>query len=104
MFSSTVFVTSDIKAMGAMKSIQESGFNIPDDISVVGYDDIPGAGNSSPPLTTIRGLRYEMGVEAVKIIDALNKGIEEKLPIKKILPMELITRQSTGRYYKKNRH
>ncbi len=91
-----VFAASDMLALGVLKAIKEKGINIPSDISVVGYDDIPLAQYMDPPLTTIRQPAYEKGVEATKkLIDFL----EDKKPLESsILDLELISRQSSSKH------
>lgn len=61
-----VFCSSDLAAIGAMHALQEAGHQIPDDISIIGYDDIQIAAYVSPPLTTVRIEREELGVRAVR--------------------------------------
>lgn len=63
-----VFAANDAVAFGAARAIQESGRSIPQDISLVGFDDVPMAGQINPPLTTIHQPKYEMGVAAVEIL------------------------------------
>ena len=49
-----IFVGNDQMALGVLRAIQEAGRSVPDDISVVGFDDIPDAAFYAPPLTTVR--------------------------------------------------
>jgi DNA-binding transcriptional regulator YhcF (GntR family) len=72
---SAVFVNTDEKAKGVYSAIKEAGQNIPDDISVVGFDDIPEAAGMSPQLTTVGGNYYELGFSAVEL---LYKRLEKK--------------------------
>ncbi len=66
------FADNDIIALGAMKALQERGYHIPDDISVIGFDDLPFSQISYPPLTTIRVPNQEMGRLAVRrIVDLI---------------------------------
>lgn len=69
-----VFVDTDIKAIGAINAIKDSGLRNPEDVSVIGFDDIPGI-EDIYPLTTIRVPYYEMGEAAVRL---LYKKISEK--------------------------
>lgn len=89
-----VFVASDIMAIGAMKAIHESGKKIPQDISIVGFDDIPAAQYAYPPLTTIRQSAYDKGKKAASL---LIKLLEKKNNVKSILlDVNLIERESSG--------
>ena len=60
------FADNDIIALGAIRSLKDHGYKIPADVSVVGFDDMPFCEVSSPPLTTIRVFKQEMGIVAVK--------------------------------------
>ena len=64
-----VFVDTDLKAAGAVKELQKSGLRVPEDISVLGFDDVPGGWGAEPPLTTIRVPHFEIGVAAVKLLE-----------------------------------
>ncbi|MCF6176773.1 MAG: GntR family transcriptional regulator [Victivallaceae bacterium] len=89
-----VFVSTDLKAEGAIKAVLDSGLRVPEDISIAGFDDIPGAYDFEPPLTTIRAPYSEMGAEAVKMLD---KIIQDKRPQNcKVLQTKLIIRETTG--------
>ncbi len=59
-----IYCVSDIMALGAMKAIKELSLNIPEDVSIVGFDDIPIAEYTTPPLTTVRQDFYERGKES----------------------------------------
>lgn len=60
------FVDNDIIALGVIKALNEMGYRVPDDISLVGYDDLPYSAVSQPALTTIRVGKEEMGRIAVR--------------------------------------
>jgi LacI family transcriptional regulator len=66
-----VFAVSDRAAFGAMEAVKDAGLRIPDDISIVGIDDVRDSGYSSPPLTTYRVPKYDLGRTAVYILDGL---------------------------------
>jgi LacI family transcriptional regulator len=90
---SSVFVASDLMAVGVINAINNMGKSVPDDISVVGFDDIPLAGELNPPLTTIRQYAYEKGMLSAKALINLLNG--KHLPKKKSVKVELVIRNST---------
>jgi LacI family transcriptional regulator len=91
-----VFSHNDFLALGAMHAVQEAGLRIPEDISIVGYDDISSAAYFSPPLTTVRLAKEELGKEAGRIIIEHIRS-SKKYPVQKVsLPAELIVRASTS--------
>lgn len=90
-----VFTHNDVLAMGALHAIHCAGLRVPEDISVVGYDDITSAAYLSPPLTTIRCPKAEMGALAASIILDLVRHTGEPQPVTRLLPVELVVRAST---------
>ena len=88
-----IFASSDMMALGAQRAIHQAGLRIPEDIAVVGFDDLPQAALADPPLTTIRQPIEALGIEAV---DLLNEILSHptKLPKQIILPVELVHRVS----------
>ena len=69
------FADNDIIAFGAMKALQESGFIIPDDISIIGFDDLPYCSISTPALTTIRVFQKDMALFAIhRFIELMQYG------------------------------
>ena len=90
-----VFVASDTMALAAIRAIQEHGLRIPEDIAVVGFDDIPEANRITPALTTVRQPITRIGaVAAETLIDMIETG--STLPRQMVLPAELIIRDSCG--------
>jgi LacI family transcriptional regulator len=91
-----IFATSDIMALGAKAGIEDAGFRIPADISVIGFDDIPDVSRTRPRLTTIAQPKYQMGQVAAGIlfeqIDSNNTLPRRKV----ILEHTLVVRESTG--------
>lgn len=63
-----IFAANDIMAMGAMRAISDQGLRVPQDISVLGYDDIEFCNLSVPPLTTIHQPKYQVGAEASRLL------------------------------------
>ncbi|MFN8439302.1 MAG: LacI family DNA-binding transcriptional regulator [Caldilineaceae bacterium] len=91
-----VFTHNDILAMGALHAIHRAGLKVPNDLSVVGYDDIASAAYFSPPLTTVQSSRAEIGALAGRTILQLVQSKGE-LPARTItFPVDLVVRSSTG--------
>ncbi len=89
-----LFIANDIQAVGALIECRESGLSIPEDISIVGFDDLPIAQYVNPRLTTVRVPSEEMGRLATETLIA---GIRRRGPLKSIeLSTSLIVRNSTG--------
>lgn len=90
----SVFASSDIFATAATQAIKANNLNIPEDISVVGFDDIDIANIISPTLTTVQQPRYDIGFQACEIL--LEKISNDKIKPKQIIfPTHLIIREST---------
>jgi LacI family transcriptional regulator len=90
-----VFVSSDTMAEGALRALRNAGLSVPQDIAIVGYDDMPLATRTSPPLTTIRQPTKQLGTLAVEtLIDIVQNSDEHKRHI--IVPVELVIRESCG--------
>ena len=87
-----IFAGSDLIAIGAMRALAEAGLQVPDDVAVVGFDDIPSASLTSPPLTTIQQDTRGAGERLVETLIAQIEG--EELPPAR-LPTRLITRGSS---------
>ena len=88
-----VFAASDLMALGVMHAIERSGRRIPDDVAVVGFDDIPEAARATPALTTVRQPSLEIGETMVRVLMARIAGLD--VPRVTILPVELVQR-ATG--------
>jgi len=90
-----VFVASDVMAIGAIRAIQESGRRVPEDVAIVGFDDIPLSTITDLELTTIRQPVIETGVRAVEVlIDLIENGTD--FPQHIILDTKLVVRSSCG--------
>ncbi len=97
-----VLVINDFSAMGALRAAREKGWRVPNDISIVGFGDVPFSSMTDPPLTTIREPFQEMGHEAASMLLKIVQG--EKLSSRnQILPVELVIRDSTSPPPKKRR-
>ena len=88
-----IFAANDINAIYGYRAINELGLKIPDDISIVGFDDIEMAKISTPPLTTVRVYKEELGSIAVRTLLKLINNKNEK-PITTVVPIRLIERDS----------
>ena len=93
-----VFVASDPMAIGAIKALREAGKQVPQDIALVGYDDIPIAALIEPGLTTVRQPIERMGSMAAEgLLSMLNDPTDGEAPAHRIiLPTELVVRASCG--------
>lgn len=93
-----VFVASDMMAIGALKALRQAGRQVPRDVALIGFDDIPAASVIEPALTTVRQPIERMGSMAVDLLlNVLENSSEEKAPAHRIiLPTELMVRASCG--------
>jgi DNA-binding LacI/PurR family transcriptional regulator len=90
-----IFAANDLMALGVYQAAREARLHIPEDLSVVGFDDLPVAGWVSPPLTTVRQPLVEMAASATRLVLALALG-EVPSQTRLELSTELVVRESTG--------
>jgi LacI family transcriptional regulator len=90
-----VFVSNDSMAVGALRALDEAGIAVPDQLALVGFDDMPFAATTRPPLTTVRQPIAEMGEAAVRMLISLVEGAPTE-PRQVILPTHLVIRESCG--------
>jgi len=90
-----IFTTNDINAIYGYRAIQEQHLKIPNDISIIGFDDIDLAKYSTPKLTTIRVYKEEMGSIGVRMLLQMING-ENQTPLTTIVPTKLIERDSVN--------
>ncbi len=89
-----IFACSDMMAQGVYEALEEAGVRIPDDVAVVGFDDLPTATHLRPQLTTIRQPIREKGAEATRLLlDAVEGKSQTAQHV--VLPAELVVRAST---------
>ncbi|GLF99974.1 putative HTH-type transcriptional regulator MsmR [Alicyclobacillus hesperidum subsp. aegles] len=88
-----VFVASDPMAIGAIRAMSEVGLRVPEDVAVVGFDDIEMAPYVTPSLTTIRVNPELMGRLGVRM---LVNPLEQSTPLQVVMPFQLIVRESCG--------
>ncbi|MFP8960652.1 LacI family DNA-binding transcriptional regulator [Streptomyces nanhaiensis] len=96
-----VFAHNDLSAMGALRALRAAGRRVPDDVAVIGFDDIPLAAYTDPPLTTVRQpLRAMGGAAAALLLARIGAGPPDGLPDdipdgdRVVLPTELVDRAS----------
>jgi LacI family transcriptional regulator len=88
-----LFCFNDLVAVGALQACEKLKRHVPDELAIVGHDDIPLAALVSPALTTCRVPRYELGAKAVSaLLERLRDGPEERSQI--VLQPELVIRES----------
>jgi DNA-binding LacI/PurR family transcriptional regulator len=90
-----IFVANDQMALGVVRALHELGLRIPEDISVVGFDDIPEAAYFTPPLTTVRQPFNEVGRRALLAVLAMIED-DAQADTRATIPPELVVRASTG--------
>jgi LacI family transcriptional regulator len=90
-----VITANDQMAYGARLALHRAGLRVPEDVSLIGFDDLPHSAFTLPPLTSVRQSVYEIGASAAKaMFDLLNK----KNPPSKLVEAELVVRESTRIY------
>lgn len=93
-----VICANDAMALGVLCSAAELGVRVPGDLSVTGYDDIPQARYSVPPLTTVAQPLDEMAREAIdRLLVRVGPQAEKPAPVRRVYPVTLIERSSTAR-------
>ena len=89
-----IFAANDAMAIGCMRHLKSRGLRIPQDVAIVGFDDIEISSHIEPHLTTVRVLKEEMGKIAVqRVVDSINA--KTKTVVTTHVPVELIVREST---------
>ncbi|MGH7744695.1 MAG: LacI family DNA-binding transcriptional regulator, partial [Candidatus Dormibacteria bacterium] len=92
-----LFAFNDISAIGAIKALREAGLRVPEDVSVVGFDDIQSAAYQNPGLTTVRQPLRQMGVMAAEtLLQRINAPAKSPYPKEIVIQPELIVRGSTA--------
>jgi DNA-binding LacI/PurR family transcriptional regulator len=88
-----ILAASDLIAIGAMRVLQAAGKRIPEDVSVIGFDDIPAASSASPPLTTVM---QDARLAGRTLVETLIGRIHDRLVGPAPLPTKLVVRKSCG--------
>jgi DNA-binding LacI/PurR family transcriptional regulator len=92
--ATAIFAADDQMALGVLRGLRELGRDVPGDVSVVGFDDVPEAANYQPPLTTIHQFFDRIGATCVSVlVDEIERGKRRFPPL---VPVELIIRSSTA--------
>ncbi|SMC18338.1 transcriptional regulator, LacI family [Andreprevotia lacus DSM 23236] len=89
-----IFAANDQMALGARLGLYQRGIRVPEDVSLVGFDDLPYSSYMAPPLTTVRQPAFEIGMAAAQTLVSVLSG---QTPQRPDLRLELITRDSTRR-------
>ena len=89
-----VFAANDQTALGVIRGLHDAGRRVPEDVSVVGFDDTPESGYFLPPLTTVRQDFGEVGRRSVELLLSLTDGEPAERHV--IVPAELVVRASTA--------
>lgn len=94
-----IFAASDPIAIGAIRALNEQGIDVPEDISVIGFDDINSAAFLNPPLTTVHAPAFYMGEYAAHYITLMMKdaSLEFQTPVRITLPCSLTIRESCAK-------
>jgi DNA-binding LacI/PurR family transcriptional regulator len=91
-----LFCANDEMAAGALRAAHESGYDVPRDLSVIGFDDIVMSNYTDPPLTTIGVVKEHMGRRAMARLIELVEGIDARVKVE-LAPVKLVVRGSTAR-------
>lgn len=89
-----VFATSDPKAVGVIRAVKDAGLRVPEDISVMGFDNFDLAAHLDPPLTTVAQPFYDMGAKACERLIKIIEAKRRPQPRVKVLPAQLVIRKS----------
>ena len=89
-----VFACNDAMALGVLQYLKEHGYKVPDDIGLIGFDDVESDRLVEPTISTIKVPKIELGVEAMKLIVNVVENIDSS-PRKTLIPVELVAREST---------
>jgi DNA-binding LacI/PurR family transcriptional regulator len=90
-----IFVANDQMALGVLRLLHEHGREVPGDISIVGFDDIPEAAYFTPPLTSVRQDFNEMGRRSLRLLLNEIDG-RGRADVREVVPATLVRRASTG--------
>ncbi|HCF38151.1 MAG TPA: LacI family transcriptional regulator, partial [Thermosipho africanus] len=89
-----IFAVNDWTAIGAIDALRIKGIKVPDDVSIIGFDDAPFLDYIEPKLTTVRQPRWELGYTAAQILIERITSKRSRLPRNVVIPPELVIRES----------
>ncbi len=89
-----IFSANDLSALRVLEIAAEFGLRVPQDLSVVGFDNVPESANAEPPLTTVAQPLHQMGAEAVRLLLGLLSGVDSEEHL--LLPATLVVRASSA--------
>jgi LacI family repressor for deo operon, udp, cdd, tsx, nupC, and nupG len=90
-----VFASSDRMAVGALRAVHDAGLHCPDDVAIVGFDDLIPPDQTVPELTTVSQPVFQVGVRAAELLKAVIDGTV-RVPERIVYPTKLVVRQSCG--------
>jgi DNA-binding LacI/PurR family transcriptional regulator len=90
-----LFCANDEMASGALRAAREAGYDVPRDLSVIGFDDIVMSNYTDPPLTTVGVVKEQMGRRAMARLIELVEGVDDRVKVE-LAPVNLVLRGSTG--------
>jgi LacI family transcriptional regulator len=91
------FCVNDIVAFGVIRALQELGYNVPEDVSVIGFDNLPMSSLLSPTLTTVDVPKQQIGSMAIRLIDDMIIAQATNPPVKALVTGKLIIRESSAK-------
>ena len=90
-----VFACNDYAATGALRALRERGVLVPDDIAIVGFDNVSSSAYCSPPLTTVNQFSFEQGKKAVSLLLERIESSSRRAPREELFACELVVRESS---------
>ena len=90
-----LFISSDSMVQGVLRALDEAGLSIPDQISLIAFNDTPLSQNATPPLSSVRVLQQELAVAAMTAMDLSRSGIQ--YPFKTVVPCVFVDRRSVSK-------
>jgi LacI family transcriptional regulator len=91
------FCMNDMIALGCMKALQKHNYKVPEDVSIVGFDDLPSSSLAEPPLTSIQVSHHQIGRRAVERLTEKIMSPDDNFPENILVPNKLIIRESVRR-------
>lgn len=95
---SAMFIASDQEALRIMRVLQEKGIRVPEDISIVGFDNLYFAANTNPPLTTVHQPIFDVGKAACRMLIEMMGAEKDQVNNEAMLKTQLIVRKSTAKF------